>query len=476
MKLPTTKLIPILTRPWAIVGASIGVLILAILLAGVVLIRENDLVLGITNQALGYDVEIEDEGDDLRVAVLDLRHYQRNIMFDGPSTAALAAFDQGYASLLDELADLQALGTAGLDVITPERFHELAVQYYEDFRAATRLYQSDPAGFDAAASEALGRIEALDRAAGEIDDIGEFLAANSLERLLSAASDERSILIALTSGVVVVGVALAFSAWRLLSRLDEAQVRERAVAAELARALRLRTDFIADVSHELRTPLTVIRGNADIGLTATKAAVQHEVLVDIAVEANRMTKLVDDLLFLARSDAGRPPLDLDYVSAKWLLSRLERPAEVLARQRGSCLETDLQGDGFLELDHARIEQAVLILIDNAARHSANAACVQLSSRVQRGDLALTVVDHGPGIAPEELPLIFDRFYRVKERRGRKKDGSGLGLAIAKTIVEAHGGTLTAESTLGVGTTMTIRLPLAAFSAPEPARELTALRS
>ena len=476
MKLPAPKLSRLLARPWAIVGASIGVLILAILLAGVVLIRENDLVLGITNQALGYDVEIEDEGDDLRVAVLDLRHYQRNIMFDGPSAAALAAFDQGYANLLDELADLQALGTAGLDVITPERFHELAAQYYEDFRAATRLYQSDPVRFDAAASEALGRIEALDRAAGEIDDIGESLAANSLERLLNAASDERSILIALTSGVVVVGVALAFSAWRLLSRLDEARVRERAVAAELARALRLRTDFIADVSHELRTPLTVIRGNADIGLTASEPAVQHDVLVDIAVEANRMTKLVDDLLFLARSDAGRPPLDVDYISAKWLLSRLERPAEVLARQRGSCLETDLQGDGFLELDHARIEQAVLILIDNAARHSANAACVQFSSRIHRGELVMTVIDRGPGIPPEELPLIFDRFYRVKERRGRKKDGSGLGLAIAKTIVEAHNGTMTAESKLGVGTTMSIRLPLAAFSAAEPARALAALRS
>lgn len=476
MNLPTSKLLPILARPWTIVGATIGVLILAILLAGVILIRENERVRDITEQSLGYDVEIEDEGDDLRVAVLDLRHYQRNIMFDGPSNSALAAFDQGYANLLDEVADLQALGTGGLDVITPERFRELSAQYYEDFRVATALYQSDRAAFDAAASEALGRVEALDRAAGEIDETGERLAASSLERVLSAAGDERAILIALTSGVVVVGVVLAFSAWRLLSRLEEGRVREQAVAAELARALRLRTDFIADVSHELRTPLTVIRGNADIGLTASEAAVRHEVLVDIAVEANRMTKLVDDLLFLARSDAGRPPLDLDYVSAKWLLSRLERPAEVLAHQRGSCLETSFQGDGFLELDHARIEQAVLILVDNAARHSHQDTCIHFAARIQRGELALTVADQGAGIAPDELPLIFDRFYRVKERRGRKKNGSGLGLAIAKTIVEAHGGTITAGSKLGLGTTMTIHLPLAALSPLEPARELTTVRN
>ena len=460
---------PTRIRPWTIVGATIGALILAIFLAGVVLIRENERVLDVTEQALRYDIEIEDEGDDLRIAVLDLRHYQRDIMFGGPSNAALASFDQGYADLLEEVADLEALGLAGLGVMMPERFRELAATYYEDFRAATRLYNSDRAAFDAAASDGLRRIEELDRAAGAIDDIGESLAAGSLERVLSAAQDERTILIALMAGVVVVGVALAFSAWRLLSRLDESYAREQAVSTELARALRLRTDFIADVSHELRTPLTVIRGNADIGLTAAKPEVQREALVDISVEASRMSKLVDDLLFLARSDAGRPPLDVEYVSARWLASRLERPAEVLARQHGSCLTTDLQGDGLLQADHVRLEQAALILVDNAARHSTRDACVSLTSRVQHGELALVVADRGAGIPADELPMIFDRFYRVRDRSGRKKSGSGLGLAIARTIVEAHGGSITAESRVGVGTTMTIRLPLVtSISIPDAA--------
>ncbi|MDQ3695080.1 MAG: HAMP domain-containing histidine kinase [Chloroflexota bacterium] len=450
-------------RPWTIVAATIGALIVAIFLAGVVLIRENERVHSITEQALRYDIEIEDEGDDIRVAVLDLRHYQRDIMFGGPSNSALAAFDQAYSNLLEELEELDAVGLNEPDVMMPERFRELARVHYDEFRAATDLYTTDRATFDAEAAAGLRRIEELDRASEAIDDYGEFLTNNSLERLLNAAGQERFILIGLITSVVVVGIVLALSAVRLLSRLDASHQREQVAAVELAKALRLRTDFIADASHELRTPLTVIQGNAEIGLTTPGESLHREVLTEISIEATRMSKLVDDLLFLARSDAGRPPLDCDYVSARWLTSRMERPAEVLARQRGSCLETDFQGDGFLELDQARIEQAVQILVDNAARYNSPDACIRLSSRVRADELSIIVADKGSGIPSEELPLIFDRFYRVRNRRERKKNGSGLGLAIAKTIVEAHHGSISAESRVGSGTTMTIRLPLASGS-------------
>jgi signal transduction histidine kinase len=101
------------------------------------------------------------------------------------------------------------------------------------------------------------------------------------------------------------------------------------------------------------------------------------------------------------------------------------------------------------------------MVDNAARHSPTGSCVSLASRVEGGYLTIEVADSGPGIHPEELPHIFDRFYQVKNRRSRKKGGAGLGLSIARTIVAAHGGGITAESTLGAGTRMTIRLPLAA---------------
>ena len=457
-------------RPWSVIGASISALILAILVASIVLIQENERLLDIIERALTYDIEIEDEGDDVRIAVLDLRHFQRNIMFEGPSGAALAAFDQGYASLLEEIADLEALGLSDFNVVAPSEFRARATTYYEDFRSATALYETDPVGFARSASEALRRIEELDREAGVIDEIGERLAASSLGRVQEAASRERVILIASTAGIVIVGIAMAVSAWRLVSRLAATSQREQHIAAELARSLRLRTDFIADASHELRTPLTVIQGNAEIGLTTPGPETPREILTEIANEASRMGRLVDDLLFLARSDSGRTPLELDYVSARWLMGRLVRPAEVLARQRGSCLETSVAGDGYLELDPSRIEQVVQILVDNAARHSPPGACIELRSRIVNQELEIAVSDQGEGIPADQLTLIFDRFHRVGAGRRRAKGGAGLGLAIAKSIVEAHRGSIHAESRVGAGTTMIIRLPVvphAAALSPPP---------
>jgi signal transduction histidine kinase len=254
-------------------------------------------------------------------------------------------------------------------------------------------------------------------------------------------------------------VTLAVSAGRVLARLRALYESEQQSRHQLARALQTKTDFIADASHELRTPLAVILGNAETALAEKDDRLHESSLAAIAAEARRMGKLVDDLLFLARSDAGSPPLDKEYVPARWLVSRLVEPAEMLARQRAACLTTAIEGEGFLEVDPERIEQAILILIDNAARHSPPDRCVTLSSWVERERLAIEVADAGPGITPEELPLIFDRFYQVKNRRSRKKRGSGLGLSIARTIVAAHGGSITAESQLGQGTRMTIRLPM-----------------
>ena len=446
-------------RSWWIVGASIGGLLLAIAIAGIVAIVENERVKDVTERALRYDVEIEDEGDDLRVAVLNVRHHHRNIMFGGPSSAALADFDQAYSDLLEEIDELEQIGIDALDMPQPAQIRALAERYYADFRPATALYETDPAAFRRASDEGLRRIEEMDRAAQEIDGLGERLAEASLTRVDEATTAERFMLITLLVGVALVGIALAIAAGRVLVRLRASYAREQAAALELARALRTKSDFIADASHELRTPLTVIRGNADIGLGMSDERIRRDALAEISTEAARMSKLVDDLLFLARSDAGMPPLEHEYVPARWLVTKLAKPAEVLAQQRESCLTTDLSGEGYLEVDPARVEQAVLILVDNAAKHSPPSVCVALTSHVRDGELVIAVADAGPGISPEELPLIFDRFYQVGKRRARKKAGSGLGLSIARTIVESHGGSIAVESHLGRGTRMTIRLPL-----------------
>jgi signal transduction histidine kinase len=284
-----------------------------------------------------------------------------------------------------------------------------------------------------------------------------------LTKVDNAATSARITLIGLVGGVALVGLVLAVASGRVLRRLHASYAREQAISRDLTIALRTKNDFIGDASHELRTPLTIIRGNAEIGLGTTETAIQREVLGEIWDEAVRMTKLVDDLLFLARSDAGLPPLEREIVPARWLLMRLTKPAEILTRQYGSCLAVDLGGEGYLDVDPSRIEQALLILVDNAAKHAPPGTCVELNSRAQNGDLTIEVADKGAGIPPEELGLIFDRFYQVGNRRTRKQGGTGLGLSIAKTIVEAHGGRIAVDSDVNGGTRMTIRFPLCASS-------------
>jgi two-component system sensor histidine kinase VicK len=285
-------------------------------------------------------------------------------------------------------------------------------------------------------------------------------ADDSLMRIRDALRTEQILLTGLIIGVLLTGAVLALSSGRLLARLRVLYQSEQAGRRDLARVLQTKTDFIADASHELRTPLAVILGNAETALASNDVSNHADSLEAIAEEARRMGKLVDDLLFLARSDAGAPPLETEYVPARWLITRLVKPAEMLAQRHGACVTSRIEGMGFLEVDPARIEQAILILIDNAARHSPSGACVSLEAQVEGRAFAIVVSDRGGGIAPDELPLIFDRFFQVRNRRTRKRGASGLGLSIARTIIAAHGGHIFAESALGEGTQMTIRLPLA----------------
>jgi signal transduction histidine kinase len=465
-------------RSWRIVVASICSLILAVVVAGVFAIVVNERVNQLMTRTLRHDIGIEDEGDDLREDVLDLWVLHNQITVGGPTPDLLAALNGAHAAVLDQIDRLDRLGIADTSEVRPEALRLLADRYYAEFRAATDLYVNDPAAFRGASDEGLRRIEEIDRQSREVDRLGDRLSTAAVSRLNDATATERYTLIALVGGAALVGVVLAIASGRVVGRLRASYAREQAAASELARALRTKTDFVADASHELRTPLAVIRGNAEIGLASSETRLHREALADILARAAQMGKLVDDLLFLARSDAGVPPLDEEFVPVRWLLKRLTKPADVLAQQHGRCLTAELGGEGLLEADAGRIEQAVQILVDNAAKHSPPDACVALSTRVVGGELIIEVADAGPGIAPEEVPLIFDRFYQVGPRRARKKDGSGLGLSIAKTIVDAHGGSIDVASGGDRGTTMTIRLPLAAdpSAVDDPFRRLVSPRT
>ena len=239
-------------------------------------------------------------------------------------------------------------------------------------------------------------------------------------------------------------------------------VTERKLAEEaFAEVLRARTEFMANVSHELRTPLTVIRGNAEVGLELGRECVHEEILEEIVRESSSMARMVRDLLFLARSDSDSIPLDMRMVPVGWLLDQLTRRAEALARERNTSLQIELSGEGRLRCDAQSIEQAVLVLVDNAAKYGKPGEPITLSSSRRERELLIEVADRGPGMSSEELSHVFERFYSGE--RSPRERGSGLGLAIAKTIVEAHDGSVEAESRPGEGTRMSLRLPLATSS-------------
>ncbi len=220
--------------------------------------------------------------------------------------------------------------------------------------------------------------------------------------------------------------------------------------------------FVADASHELRTPLTALRGNTDILQAMTREnridiELLDESLEDIGSETDRMSRLVHDLLMLARADAGwAPELDdeIDLVVAALEAERIHRP---LASEHN--LEVRVPDEEILVRGSAdQIRQLILILLDNARTHTAPGTAVTLAITADDNEAVVEVSDDGPGFAPEHSERIFDRFYRTDGARARTSGGTGLGLAIARWITEAHGGTISATSAPGEGATFTARLP------------------
>jgi two-component system, OmpR family, sensor histidine kinase VicK len=447
-------------QPWRISTAAVAGLLVASIFAGLVGLLENERVKQVTDQALRYDIELEDEGDDLRAAVLDMRHYHRNIAFTGPSRRSVADFEDAYARLQEEIGEFEDLGVGALIDFQPEEVRWMAEEYYAGFRPAIDSYKEDPEAFVQASDRGLVEIGEMEMIAQELDGLGEERAEVALESIEQATATARLVLLAVIGGLVVGGAVLAYSVVRVVGELRKLYAGQQATAKKLAEVSQAKTDFIADVSHELRTPLTVLRGNAEVGLILEHDGDHAEILKEIVEESGRMTRMVEDLLFLARSDGAAVPLDLEPVPVASFLAEVAGRAEVLTRERGAELEIELPpGEGELEIDRERVEQAILILVDNAAKYGPPDGRVMLTSATVSGELCVMIVDEGPGIHESELPHIFERFYRIDKMRARKQGGTGLGLPIAKTIIEAHGGRIEAESRVGEGTRMSIYLPL-----------------
>lgn len=219
--------------------------------------------------------------------------------------------------------------------------------------------------------------------------------------------------------------------------------------------------FIADASHELRTPLTAIRGNADLLRQhgeRMEDSERAEVLDDMATEAERMSRLISDLLALARAQAGEQPQPVP-VRFDEAVDGAVRAARGLARGH-EIIYSPASGPFLVMGDPDRLKQLALILLDNAIKYTPPEGHIWVSVRQDRAAVELRVVDDGPGIPAERLPHLFDRFYRGGTlARGRDDGGAGLGLAIAREITQGYDGTIAVESTVGRGTAFTVQFPL-----------------
>ncbi|MDH4615965.1 ATP-binding protein [Brevibacillus sp. AY1] len=225
---------------------------------------------------------------------------------------------------------------------------------------------------------------------------------------------------------------------------------------------KMRNDFVANVSHELRTPLSMLQGYSEaIVDDMASTPEEHKELAQIIYdESVRMTKLVNELLSLARMEAGHVELFKENVQLKPYLERIHRKFLSLAREQDIQLDMDLSTTIELaEIDPDRMEQVLTNLIDNALRHTPSHGSVSIRAYGEHA-LCLEVSDTGSGIPQEDLPFVFERFYKADKARTRgRAGGTGLGLAIAKNIIDAHGGTISVQSRLGEGTTFTITIPV-----------------
>lgn len=232
---------------------------------------------------------------------------------------------------------------------------------------------------------------------------------------------------------------------------------------ELVKADQIRRQFFADISHELRTPLTIIRGEAEVTLRGRDKDV-HEyqtALSRVADLAGHLSKLVDDLLFLARSESTSIRLDWAPVAVSDLLTAIAEDARMLSHTKEISIEVEYDDSQkvIVHGDYRRLKQLLLILIDNACRYSQPGGNIIIGLQADRPYACVIVRDNGIGIPNEDIDVIFERFYRGEQARQLTPGGLGLGLPLAKSIVEAHQGHIEVTSAPNQGTTVVIKLPM-----------------
>lgn len=253
----------------------------------------------------------------------------------------------------------------------------------------------------------------------------------------------RQLVLASVVGIVLGALASLLMASRSLRPISRAFQRQR--------------EFVADASHELRTPLTLIRTNVEAWLRRANGS-NRAYARNIVDEVEQLNRIVGDLTTLALADARQLRIERQPIDLNDVVRDLMDQTEPLAEERGVRLRPNLNGGARVEADPGRVRQLLLILIDNALRHTPEGGEVSVDVARRNGRARVVVADSGEGIPAADLPHIFERFYRADKARNRENGGSGLGLAIAKWIVDAHKGEIAVKSAEGKGTEVAVSLP------------------
>jgi two-component system sensor histidine kinase BaeS len=228
------------------------------------------------------------------------------------------------------------------------------------------------------------------------------------------------------------------------------------MATELEEAQAARRRFFQDVVHELKTPLAVIDATT---IAVLDGVYEHEDrhLRTIRDQSRLLVRIVDDLRTIGLAEAGDLPLRREPIAVSTLSGDVQRAFTARAAEAGLDLAVDVPGDIAVEGDVDRLTQVLAALLDNAIRHTPRGGTVTIEAHVTGTRVRIGVRDSGPGIAPEDLPHLFDRFYQADPARDRATGTSGLGLAIVRALVEAHGGATGAENVAGGGARFWIEL-------------------
>jgi heavy metal sensor kinase len=240
---------------------------------------------------------------------------------------------------------------------------------------------------------------------------------------------------------------------RLAATLNE-------MIGRLEKAFQRQKQFTSDASHELRTPLAVIEAESTLALQKKRSSSDYQQSLElISQESRQMSSLIDQLLTLARADAGKEQWNFTEVELGKLISNLSTDVEVLCQEKGLSFQLGQTQDLVVKGDEARLRELFMNLLDNAIIYTPAPGTVSLSFRREGQMAVVAIMDTGIGIPAEDIAFIFERFYRVDKSRSRAEEGTGLGLAICRHIAEAHGGKIEVESQVGAGSTFSVWLPL-----------------